>query len=414
MTHVIHALFSGRRVRRAVFAAALLIPLSSAAAGQLIHGSLISVEKTAFFDPADIDRIQKPLFEGYAAPQARYPVQTYRIRFASLDYDGSGAEITAMLFVPRYPAPASRPILVFGPGTTGIADDCAPSRERPEERYFGRYRENGLSYAGAGFIAVIPDYLGFDDPGRPQRYFSRPVEGHVMLDAARAVYRFFESTAQTVRPRQKVFAAGYSQGGHAAFAAADLHAWYAPEVPLAGVIGFGATCDVEALLREGPAYAPYIFSSYSVIYGKLDVDPALYLQERLARTLEEDVARMCVDQFQSYYGFDGSKVYRPDFHGALYGRKLAQDFPSLYRRLEENKSGLSGHGLPALLLQGEKDVIVTPATQLSFVKALRLAGSPVKYIEYPGVPHKGTRQAGFSASAEWMERIARGDVPPND
>jgi acetyl esterase/lipase len=68
--------------------------------------------------------------------------------------------------------------------------------------------------------------------------------------------------------------------------------------------------------------------------------------------------------------------------------------------------------LPALILQGGADFIVTPATQQLFVDALRAAGSAVRYRVFPGVPHKGTRQAGFMESIEWMERIARGEAPP--
>ena len=377
-------------------------------------GSLISSEPIKTFLLAGVEEQEKPLFQGYAQPTPRYAVDTYKIRFASTDFDGSSAVITAELFVPRYSVPTERPVLVFGAGTTGIGDECAPSLEVGEVRHFGDYRGNMLAYAGQGFIVAFPDYLGFNDPSRPQRYFSRLAEGHVMLDAARAVSQYFRSGAHAVRPAQKVFVAGYSQGGHAAFAAADLRQSYAPEVPLAGVIGFGGTTDVEALLREGPAYAPLIFYTYTVMYGTGDVDPAAYLQEHFARSLEKDVYRMCIDQFQSYYSYDGAKVYRPDFHRALYGERLPELYPSLARRLAENRSGLAGHGLPALVAQGETDFIVTPASQKRFVEALRRAGSPVRYVEYKGVPHKGIRQAAFMASVEWMERITRGEPAPTE
>jgi 2-dehydropantoate 2-reductase len=143
-------------------------------------------------------------------------------------------------------------------------------------------------------------------------------------------------------------------------------------------------------------------------------DPAAYLQEKWARTLEADMNRMCVDAFQKYYGFDGRRVYRPEFHSALYGHRLAELYPSLAARLAENKTGLAGHGLPALIVQGGTDFIVTSATQSLFVAALREAGSAVSYREYKGVPHKGTRQAGFMESVEWMEDVARGDAPHPD
>ncbi len=374
-------------------------------------GTVISVRPAGTARPGQIKSICAPLFEGYSMPPVRHAVDSYLMRFTSRDADGSSAEVVAMVFVPQFSVSAARPVLVFGSGTTGLGDDCAPSLEEAEKRYFGRYRENMLAYAGMGFIVILPDYIGFDDPTRPQRYFSKIAEGHVMLDAARAVFRYLAGSAHVVTPLPVVFAAGYSQGGHAAFAAADMRSGYAPEIPLAGVIGFGSTNDVEALLREGTCYAPLIFYTYEVLYGRSDIDPSAYLQEKWARTLDADVNRMCVDAFQKYYGFDGKKVYRPEFHDALYGLRLTESYPSLAARLAGNKTGLTGHGLPALIVQGGTDFIVTPATQSLFVAALREAGSAVTYREYQEVPHKGTRQAGFAESIEWMEDVARGDAP---
>jgi pimeloyl-ACP methyl ester carboxylesterase len=333
-------------------------------------------------------------------------VDTYVLRYRSTDFDGSAAEVRAQLFVPRYPQPAGRPVLVFGSGTTGIADSCAPSRERSELRRWGHYRQNMLAYAAAGFITIFPDYIGFNDPDRPQRYFSKQAEGRALLDAARAVEAFCATYPHAVHPSGAVFAAGYSQGGHAAFAAADLQPEYAPEVTLRGVIGFAATTDVAALLAEGPYYAPFILYSYSVMYGKEQIDPADYLLERWAATLEEDANRLCVDEFQKYYPFDGKRLYRPEFYEALHGARLELEYPALAAALAANQSGTSGNGLPALVVQGDADAIVTTATQARFVAELRRAGSDVRFLVLKAVPHRSTRPAGFLASVEWLEELA--------
>lgn len=402
---------TARGTRAAALALAVLLACAwSVQCDPVEPGTVLSARLSGTARPGQIARICAPLFEGYGVPPVRHAVDSYALRFTSRDADGSPVEISAMLFVPRFDRAVPRPVLVFGSGTTGLGDECAPSLEEPEKRYFGRYRENMLAYAGMGFITVIPDYAGFGDPSRPQRYFSKAAEGHVMLDAARAVLRYMAGSAHRVQAMPVVFTAGYSQGGHAAFAAADMRGSYAPDVPLAGAIGFGSTNDVEALLREGTCYAPLIFYTYQVLYGKADVDPAACLLEKWAATLEADVTTMCVDQFQKYYGFDPLKVYRPEFRHALYGGTLAGSYPGLAARLAENRTGLDGHGLPALVVQGGADFIVTSKTQAVFVEALRAAGSAVEYREYKGVPHKGTRQAGFLASVDWMETVARGDL----
>jgi pimeloyl-ACP methyl ester carboxylesterase len=385
-----------------------------ARAGLLAHGTIVRAELVEVVPAAEIERQAAGFFEMYPVPRMQYEVESWLLDFRSEDFDGSPVEAHAQLFVPRVPGGPGQPVIVFGSGTTGIADACAPSLEQPELRRLGWYTANMLSYAGQGFIVIFPDYIGFNDASRPQRYFSRQAEGHVMLDAARAVHAFFAPGGRAVRMLPRVFTAGYSQGGHAAFAAADLRATYAPEVPLSGVIGFGATCDVTPLLREGPVYAPFILYSWSQMYGTTDVDPSLLLQQRWASSLAEDAARLCVDEFQVYYPSDASLLYSEDFRQALNDNRIGLTWPRLALRLAENLSGLSGHRLPALIVQGNQDIVVTTATQDRFVAALRGEGSPVRYLAYDGVRHRYTRPAGFTASVQWMQGIARGEPAPSD
>jgi alpha-beta hydrolase superfamily lysophospholipase len=144
------------------------------------------------------------------------------------------------------------------------------------------------------------------------------------------------------------------------------------------------------------------------------VDPNLYLQPHFARTLEHDVTSMCIDQFQAYYSYDEAKVYAKPFAVSLFRHTLWNAYPSLFQRLNENRAGLDGHGVPALVVQGGSDFIVTSATQRAFVDGLRFRGSVVSYEDLPGVTHKAVRQAGFRMSVDWIKLVARGDGPPTN
>jgi pimeloyl-ACP methyl ester carboxylesterase len=404
-----------RRFPAAVLALVLAVaPQVLGAVGATAHGSLLTSVFLGVTSTAEIERQAAGFFEMYPVPRMAYEAESWEIMFASLDFDGSSVEVKAQVFVPRVsPRGGERPVLVFGSGTTGLSDACAPSLEQPEVRRLGWYTANMLSYAGQGFIVIFPDYIGFNDETRTQRYFSKQAEGHVMLDAARAVLGFLASGEHPVRAAPRVFAAGYSQGGHAAFAAADLRASYAPDVPLAGIIGFGGTTDVTALLREGPVYAPFLLYAWQQMYGTPDVDPRRILVDRWSSTLAADAERMCVDEFQLYYPSDATQLYRTDFHQALNNNRVASVMPALAARLEENRTGLSGHRLPALIVQGNADIVVTTATQDRFVAALRGAGSAVRYMALDGVRHRYTRPSGFRASVEWMEAISRGEPAPS-
>ena len=191
-------------------------------------------------------------------------------------------------------------------------------------------------------------------------------------------------------------------------AAADLRPYYAPDLPLSGIITYGSTNDVEALMREGVAYAPLILNSYREMYGSSLINIAEYLLPKWLEDFDTQSIR-CINEFQALYGFDASAVYTPRFLASLNNGTLSRDFPALATLTAENHTGLSGHGLPALVIQGSLDFIVTDATQTRFVKALRAKGSQTRFLIYPNVTHRFTRHAGFNASLAWMqEQIAAG------
>ncbi|MBB6482379.1 lipase family protein [Spirochaeta isovalerica] len=370
-----------------------------------LPGDITLVEKRKVYSLNETVEAVKPFIEDYAMEPLQYGVRTYHIRFVSTDFDGSQAIIHAQLFIPDTAVDEDFPLYVFGSGTTGISDACAPSFEVPELRRWGWYKQNMLAYGGSGFIAVFPDYLGFNDPDRPQRYFSKLAEGHVMLDSIRAVKNLFETedfSSLKANLSGQTFTAGYSQGGHAAFAAADLLSEYAPEIDLTGVIGYASTNDIAALFREGVCYGAEIIYTYMKMYGEDKIDPADYLQERFLETFEEDASTMCVDVFQYYFGYDSKKLFNEDFYRSLYTDNLAEDYPVMHKYMAMNNTGLSGHGIPSFVVQGGTDFIITTASADIFVDGLRELGSEVKYEVYPGIPHKYTRMAGFADSIEWM------------
>lgn len=368
-------------------------------------GHIIEISENTRYTLEETEKAIIPFFENFDHEPMTYGVRSYNIQFLSTDFDGSEAVIYAQVFIPDSAEAKELPVYVFGSGTTGISDACAPSLEIPEEIRWGWYRQNMLAYAGSGFITIFPDYLGFNDPGRPQRYFSKEAEAHVMLDSIRAVnnlYKMGEFSDLKATPADKVFTAGYSQGGHAAFAAADLIGAYAPEIELSGVIGYASTNNIATLFREGICYGAEIIYSYMKMYGEDEIDPAKYLNSSFIPTFEEDASTMCVDVFQYYFSYDSKKLFNAEFYNALYGETLAEDYPVLFKYMEMNNTGLSGHGIPAFVVQGGTDFIITTESQNIFVDKLKALNSDVQYTVYDGIPHKYTRMAGFADSITWM------------
>lgn len=378
-------------------------------------GRLIEAQHVERLTAQDVHARSVLAFGAHGQPTVENGVDLWLLRVATTGLDGDVVAVTAQLFAPIDPPAGSSPLFVYGSGTTGVGPACAPSRETQLPQPLGYYRELLAPYAARGFATVFPDYLGFDDPVRPQAYFHALSEAHVLLDSARAVREFYDRLAISSELQDVAFFGGYSQGGHAAFAVADHHSVYAPEVNVRGVIGFAATTDVAALLGEAAYYAPYVVLSYRSIYGAGEVDPAQVLGARWLRDLDATAGTICVDRAQQVYPFQGAPMYADAFERGLRQGDLSVAAPGFADALKANHTGLSGHGVPALVIQGGRDVIISDRVQERFVAALCEAGSDVQYVNYPTARHRDTRPAGFEASIAWMHHMLVPDLPaPNN
>ena len=398
---------------RGVLIAVLLL----ACAGTLAAGpgAILKVTQVETLSPAAIDALQPRLFTDVAPPKAKYPVDCFLLQVESTYLDDTPTPVTVQVFLPRLPDRARRSLYVFAPGSTGLRDACRPSREHIAGIHWGLYRTHVLGHAGQGSIGVLPDYMGFGDPDPKhlQPYMVAVAEGRMLLDVARAMDSFLEKNAAATVSGTAIFFSGFSQGGHAAFAAADMRARYARDVRIAGIIGYGPSTDIPALFREFPMVAPMAIYSYSKVYGKEIFDPAAILAPRWAKTLEKDVTRQCVGGMQSYYPASPRELFRVEFADALFKGTLETQFPDIFQVLKENSTGLSGHKVPALILEGSDDIVVSPASQEAFARALCRTGCPVTYSLYKGRRHD-TRQIGFAEAREWMDSITRGERPASN
>ena len=181
---------------------------------------------------------------------------------------------------------------------------------------------------------------------------------------------------------------------------------------MSGVVGFGATTDLTALFREFTYVAPWVVYAYDTFFPER-IAPSDILLGGYASQLETDAERFCVGGVQNYYPTDPAALYTPEFAEALGSDELETRFPEIYKLFAENDAGLAGHELPALMLQGVDDPVVTFETQTAFVEQLCERGSPVRYPNYLRTRHE-TRYIGFATATEWMNALANGDDAPSD
>lgn len=376
-------------------------------------GQILTGQKTQEFTAEQINSAHRSFFALSPGTNAKYAVDKHMINYVSQDKDGEPITILAQVFVPKVPAGTKMPVYVFGAGTTGLDDHCAPAKEVASVRNWGNYLQHMLVYASQGYIVVFPDYEGFNDPNRIHHYFNGKLEGQVLLDGARALKNY--ATQKNIAHEDQYFFAGYSEGGHAAFAVKDYAPTYAPDVHVGGVIGYGATSNIEALIRENPGLIPYLIYAYSDFYGVDNFNPKDYMQDKWVKTLREDVLRMCVDAMPTFYGSNPDTVYTPEFGKALYSRDLdGNNFGRIKKYFDENSTGYVKNDIPIYIVQGSVDPIVTVKSQKEFMKLSCQAGNKITYTEFAGVHHFQTRQVSLKESLDWMKKIREGQGAIDD
>ncbi|MBA2667571.1 MAG: hypothetical protein H0U69_11110 [Trueperaceae bacterium] len=398
-------------MRRAIVPFVLVVALSLGI-GCAQPGSIVSLEARETLSRAAVDGATAGRFrnDGSPVPSATTSVVSYVLRFETRALDGSERQAIAHLFVPETTDDGGT-LLAFAPGSTGLVDACAPSVDYTTGGGLDTYGAYGLAYAGQGIATVVPNYLGFFDPRRRQPYFVADAEATVVLDALRAAAAALAGL-DAARTPEHAFVAGFSQGGHAAFATADRAADFAPDVPLAGVLGFGPSGEVDVAMRAFTYVAPWILVAYDETYPDR-IDPAALLVEPYASRLAEDADRHCIAGVQAYYPGTPEALFEPTLAASLRAGTLVETHPELARMIAENDTGIVAHGLPVIILQGVDDPVAPFEDQTRFVRRLCELGLSVRYPNYLRTRHE-TRYIGFEEALGWMRARSEGQSAPSD
>ena len=178
----------------------------------------------------DINKIQNPVVntplpykftEDYPPNAAESVVMTYKMQ----GIKGQETQATALVFTPKTVPPAEGwPIVAWAHGAVGVADNCAPSRNRLIVGGFlpDVHTQKMIdSFVQSGYVVVAPDYEGLGEPSGQ--------EIHPFLHVKSEAYSITDAVVATKswlgnKTSNKWAVVGASQGGHAALGAAQYAA----------------------------------------------------------------------------------------------------------------------------------------------------------------------------------------------
>ncbi|MFD4029179.1 lipase family protein [Streptomyces sp. NPDC058637] len=293
------------------------------------------------------------------------PGTATRLMYRSTDSAGQPVAVTGAYIEPSaaWKGTGPRPLVAVASGTMGQGDQCAPSfaLQNPltlngDTVSVGYEALAIYRILSTGAAVVVTDYVGLGATDRLHTYVNRLDQAHALLDAARAA-RAVPGASVTAASRTGLY--GYSQGGGAGAAAAELQPSYAPDVPLAGTYAGAPPADLTSVMKgiDGSALAGALAWSISG-FAQADPDLRAIVDANISATGKAalaDASTMCVGDALFGYGFTKSGKWTTN--GKSIGDIIAAD-PRARAALDKQRIGRLKPTGPVRLATGVQDDIV--------------------------------------------------------
>jgi pimeloyl-ACP methyl ester carboxylesterase len=196
----------------------------------------------------------------------QHAVDVYKIVYETIDPWGGRTQASGAFLLPQNPVTA--PPLVSYQHATPIRTNNVPSASLIE-------RIPGVGFATLGYAVAMPDYLGLGDSPGFHPYHHAQSQATACVDFLRAIRAWCSDNE--ILLDEKLFLAGYSQGGHATLALQrELETHHPDEfnitasAPMAGAYDLSGVTAADLLSGRStpnPAYLLYQVAAYQAVYG---------------------------------------------------------------------------------------------------------------------------------------------------
>ena len=332
-------------------------------------------------------------------------MQAWKVRYWTTSDRGAEIEVTGMVVAPREAMPQTpRKVLAWTHGTSGVASKCAPSQ-------MGNFFEATPGLADAirrGYTVVAPDYPGLGST-MPHPYLGGISTANSVLDAVRAARGIAGAAAGSS------FAVwGESQGGHAALWTGQRARAYAPDLTLTGIAAAAPPTDLVENLSAGsdPSIRAFLTAftaySWSQHYGA----PLSTLGKRSTQGVITRIAQnncIVLGAKPKLGTMLGVLVLRRDLKNVDLGR--IQPWARISR---DNSPSARDPGVPMLIAQNPKDVIVGPAVTQTYVRKLCRNGARLRFISINGQGHETSAKDSAGVTLDWIDARFAGRPAPSD
>lgn len=340
---------------------------------------------------------------------------THLVLYRSTSAKGETVPVSGVVSVPEGDPPEGGwPVISWGHGTTGMADDCAPSRSLVDEQtgvYTASMERTTAGLLEEGHAVVRTDYEGLGTPG-PHPYLMGQSAGAAMTDIVLA--------AREVAPdlSSRWLAMGHSQGGQAALFTSRFTGAYAPGLDLLGIVALAPPSQLgpvvemtgsdrppasgrgEAVGREQPDGGATFIGPLLVAAARTADVPVEEVVSPRGRELLPQLEERCIAELFGEDSFGGIPVDEFVADGA--------DVERLRRTVGTNDAAELHPSAPVLLVHGAEDTTVPPLLSERLTEQYRGRGADITHVSVAGADHIAVLEESAPDVRAWVEEAFAG------
>jgi len=338
--------------------------------------------------------------------------EAWRVRYTSRDVNGAATESTGLVIAPAG-AGANRPILTWCHGTTGLGDAACPSAQPDPARelitYFTPEATQQLDYGvpglqgfiDAGWVVCATDYQGLGTEGMHQ-YTVNITNARDAVNIAHAA-RHLDAGAGT-----ELGCAGWSQGGGAAAAIAELDADDYRDLRLVGTVPMSPGVTKIALRNPSGVTAALSDPSvppdshlFMVMAGIQAANPALGLADVFTPLGIEIVEKAWNIQPVHHLNDTIARLFA--FRGAVLNA-TPTNWPAWEAAIDAGSAAGRKPVAPVLVCIDtfHNGSVVPVSWQTGYVDAIRALGGTIEVREYPNDDHFSLPQSCVADARAWL------------
>lgn len=320
-----------------------------------------------------------------------------KISYVSTNIQNQKIVVSGAIITPKKQAAQPR-VVAWGHGSTGIADQCAPSKNL--DVFWPEAVTAVKSYLQKGWTVAATDYPGLGTPGA-HPYLMGDSEARAVIDSVRAARKLNDKLGKDW------VAVGHSQGGQSALFAGEIADTYGGGLNLKGVIAIAPVSNAEiiASMIAGTPGQGYLVMA---LYGLAAIDSSVKPSELLAQP-----AKDLSGVLQSGCLMETLYAYAPlTADELLVGGALPDDIIAklaIYANPAQQASTV-----PVLLVQGTADQDVPADLTYLLDSQICSYGTPTYLHVVDGADHIGSVEQSTAFVSSYISARFAGQLAPNN